>query len=93
MADIRKGADSFFVGEDPGERLAEIAFRREEGGRIVIDHTSVSDGLKGRGVGAELVEAVVGLARAEGAMIRPVCPYARKLMLKTPEYADVLFLN
>ncbi len=91
MDDIKRAGDRFFVGEDPAQALAEITFAREAGGRIVIDHTRVSELMKGRGLGASLVREVVALAREEGSMIRPVCPFARKVLLEDPSFADVLY--
>jgi len=87
---IRRGEGRFFVGDDPAQALAEITFTREAGGRIVIDHTRVSELMKGRGLGSSLVMEVVALARSEGITIRPVCPFAKKL-LEDPACADVLY--
>ena len=58
--------------------------------RIIIDHTDVSDELRGTGAGARLVDAAVQWARAEGKKIVPLCPYAKSVFDKTPAYRDVL---
>ena len=42
--------------------------------RIIIDHTDVSDELRGTGAGGRLVEAAVLWARAEKKLIVPLCP-------------------
>ena len=58
--------------------------------RIIIDHTDVSDELRGTGAGGRLVEAAVQWARAEKKIVIPLCPYAKSVFDKTPEYRDVL---
>lgn len=46
--------------------------------------------LAGKGVGKELVLAAVQFARREKARIIPICSYAKKVLERTDEYADVL---
>jgi predicted GNAT family acetyltransferase len=60
------------------------------GSRVIIDHTTVDDSLRGTGTGRKLVEAAVQWARSEKVKLMPLCPYARSVFDKTPEYADVL---
>ncbi len=68
--DPRGGA--FFV-EAGGERLAEMTYTQPSPGRAIIEHTSVSDRLGGRGVGTRLVLAGVEWARATGTKLVPHC--------------------
>jgi predicted GNAT family acetyltransferase len=60
------------------------------GSRVIIDHTSVDDSLRGKGIGGKLVQAAVEWARKDNAKLMPLCPYARSVFDKAPEYADVL---
>ena len=60
------------------------------GSRVIIDHTTVDDALRGTGAGKQLVEAAVLWARAESIKLMPLCPYAKSVFDKTPAYADVL---
>ena len=46
--------------------------------------------LRGTGAGARLVKAAVEWARAEKMQLMPLCPFAKSVFEKTPEYADVL---
>ena len=72
-----------------GERLAEMTYT-VAGSRVIIDHTDVDDRLRGTGVGKQLVRAAVEWARAEKARLLPLCPFAKSVFDKTPDYADVL---
>lgn len=78
-----------FVMERDGKRLAEMTYS-VAGSRVIIDHTTVDDALRGTGAGAKLVEAAVQWARAEHVKLMPLCPFAKSVFDKTPQYADVL---
>jgi len=83
----RNGA--FFIDEN-GEWIAELAYIKSGDGQITIDHTEVDEKLRGQGVGEELVKAAVDFARENGLKIKLICPYARKVFEKNPDYSDVL---
>jgi predicted GNAT family acetyltransferase len=78
-----------FVIDRDGARLARMTYSVADR-RIIINHTEVDAQLRGTGAGAKLVRAAVDWARAEGRQILPLCPYAKSVFEKTPEYADVL---
>lgn len=79
----------FFIQEE-GRDVAEMTYVRVGDERIIIDHTEVDDSLGGQGVGKMLVDAGVAMAREKGLTIMPLCPFAKKVMERTDEYADVL---
>ncbi len=79
----------FFIERD-GKRLAEMAYSAAGDNRIIINHTVVSDELRGTGSGARLVEAAVQWARGGRKTILPLCPFAKSVFDKTPGYSDVL---
>lgn len=83
----KKGA--FYV-EEGGDWLAEMTYYREGVRKIVIDHTEVSDELKGKGVGKALVNAAVQFARNNNLLIKPVCPFAKKVLESSEEFEDIL---
>jgi predicted GNAT family acetyltransferase len=83
-----KGAKGAFYIEREGKRLAEMTYSIA-GASAIIDHTSVDDALRGTGAGKRLVGAAVAWARQEGIKILPLCPFARSVFEKTPEFADV----
>jgi predicted GNAT family acetyltransferase len=53
-----------------------VADYRIEGGELLLTHTGVPVELRGRGIAARLVQAVVDHARAQGLTLVPVCSYA-----------------
>jgi len=83
----RRGA--FYIEKD-GEWIAEMTYQREGVRKIVIDHTEVDDSLKGKGIGNKLVEAAVIYTRRENLLIKPVCPFAKKVLESSEDYEDVL---
>ena len=85
----RSGHKGAFAWLRDGERLAEMTYT-VAGTRIIIDHTDVDDRLRGTGAGAKLDAAAVEWARKENARLMPLCPFARSVFDKTPEYQDVL---
>ncbi|MBL0745159.1 GNAT family N-acetyltransferase [Chryseolinea lacunae] len=80
---------SFFV-EDNGVRQAEMIFTKAGATRIIINHTEVSDALRGQSAGKQLVAAAVDYARTHALKIFPLCPFAKSVFDKTAEYQDVL---
>ncbi len=82
---------AFFV-EREGVRLAEMTYSKTpDGKRLIIDHTDVSEALKGQGVGKQLVGRAVEWARRDGLTIMPLCPFAKATFDKTPDWQDVLW--
>lgn len=90
MEEIRRQGNRFYMGESSKEPLAEITFVEKGFDHYIIERTFVSDSLRGQGAGQRLVNRVVELARKENKKIIPQCPYAKKVMTGSPEYADVL---
>ena len=79
----------FFI-EENGKRLAEMVFSKAGHNLIIIEHTEVSDALRGTGAGKKLVVAAVEHARNHHLKILPLCPFAKSVFDRTPELADVL---
>ena len=82
----RKGA--FFIDEE-GEWIAELTYVTDNG-VMTIDHTEIDEKLRGEGIGEDMVRAAVEYARENGLKINAVCPYAKKVIERTPELQDVL---
>lgn len=84
------GKNGAFYIEQEGEWVAEMTYQREGVRKIVIDHTAVSKELKGKGIGRSLVEAAVKFARGKNLLIKPTCPFVKKVLESSEEYEDVL---
>lgn len=78
----------FYVG-DPENPQASMVYRVDGKNNIIIEHTEVSESLKGMNAGNQLVQAAVAYARESGIKILATCPYARAVFQKNPEYSDV----
>lgn len=87
VVDGHRGA--FEVNVD-GKRLAEMTYTGAGDGTIIIDHTQVDDALRGTGAGKKLLAALVAWARESHTAVIPVCPFAKSVFEKTPEFQDVL---
>lgn len=85
-----KGSKGAFYIEQDGQRVAEMVFSKAGTDRIIIEHTEVSDVLKGTGAGKRLVAEAVNYARKNNIKIVPLCPFTKAIIDKTPEYQDVL---
>ncbi|CAM2798338.1 hypothetical protein SAMN05444143_101610 [Flavobacterium succinicans] len=80
---------SFFI-EIEGKQEAEMTFVFAGEDKIIIDHTGVNPGNEGKGLGKQMVAQAVTYARENNIKIIPLCPFAKKVFDKTPEFRDVL---
>lgn len=87
--EIKQENNRFYI-EENGEMTAEIVFSPDGENTIVIEHTVVSEDLRGQGIGEKLVRKTVEYARKEGKKIHPQCSYASALFEKHEEFQDVL---
>lgn len=85
--DSKKGM--FYIEQD-GEIIAEMTYVWAGTEKIIINHTEVNEILKGKGAGKQMLSKAVEFARQKGLKIIPLCPFAKSVFDKTPEYGDVL---
>lgn len=78
-----------YVARNAGHE-GEMTYSRAGPAMNIIDHTEVSDALRGQGVGAALVQRAVEDARRDGRSIVPLCPFAKAQFGRHPEWRDVL---
>ncbi|HET6722823.1 MAG TPA: GNAT family N-acetyltransferase [Chitinophagaceae bacterium] len=76
--------------EDDEVILAEMVYTMPSRDKMIIEHTEVSEELKGQNVGYQLVKTAVEYARTHNIKIIPLCPFANSVFRKKPEFADVL---
>jgi uncharacterized protein len=83
-----KGA--FFIFESD-QRLAEMVYTWAGDDKFIIEHTMVSDELKGQGIGRQLLDRAVAFAREKNLKIMPLCPFAKSVFDKDSSIRDVLY--
>ena len=74
--------------DDKHEAIMTFVFAGEK--QIIIDHTEVNPGNEGKGFGKKMVTKAVEYARENGIKIIPLCPFAKSVFDKVPEFSDVL---
>lgn len=79
----------FYV-EEEGETLAAMTYTMPAVNKMIIDHTEVSDKLRGKNAGYQLVHAAVEYARKHQLTIIPLCPFAASVFKRKPAFSDVL---
>ena len=72
-----------------GEILAEITWQTLDANTINANHTYVAPSLRGQGVAAQLLDALVALAKAEGWKIHATCSYVARQFAASEKYADI----
>ena len=86
----QEGEKGMFYVENDGEVQAEMVFHMTSPEHMVIEHTEVSEELRGQNVGYQLVNAAVEYARQHHIKITVWCPFAKKVFDKKPDFHDVL---
>ena len=90
--DIRhdEGNSGEFYIEKDGKRIALLDYRRSGESEMTITHTEVGEELAGQGIGKKLVGEAVKYARDNDLKVIATCPFAAKVIAKTPEFQEVL---
>ncbi len=86
--DVVGKSGRFYVIED-NETVAEMDYELPDKNTLLIVHTEVGKSLTGKGVGKQLVSAAVNYARDNSLSIKATCSFAKKVLDRTPEFADV----
>ena len=86
----KAGTKGMFYVESDKTTLAKMVYTMPSPDKMIIEHTEVSEELKGQNVGFLLVKAAVEFAREQNIKIIPLCPFANSVFKRKPEFADVL---
>ena len=86
----KSGTKGMFFVEQGGNILAEMVYTQPAANKMIIEHTEVSDELRGQNIGFQLVNTAVEYARKHHISIIPLCPFANSVFKKKPEFSDVL---
>jgi len=88
------GSKGLFYVKENDNIMAKMTYSMTGTDLMIIDHTEVSEELKGKNVGYQLVQAAVEYARTNHIKIFPLCPFANAVFKKkAAEYGDVLSRN
>lgn len=86
---VELGGDAFaFRHEQDGKMLAEITWTLLAD-VMVMDHTYVSEDLRGGGVAKQLLDRAAEYAREQGYKMEAVCSYVVTAFNRYKEYDDV----
>jgi len=86
VRDVREKS-RFELEEGGGVSFAD--YRRGADGTIAILHVETPAALRGQGIAGRLMDGIVALARAEGARLAPICPYAVAYLRRRADTRDV----
>ncbi len=89
MTDVRDNPARSRYELDVEGAIAFANYRRD-GDVMAITHTEVPASLRGGGIGSRLVEGIMDNARAQGLKVRPLCGFARRVMMQHPGFQDLL---
>jgi predicted GNAT family acetyltransferase len=82
--------NGYFHIDIEGKQEAKMTFVFAGDDKIIIDHTEVNPGNEGKGFGKKMVTKAVEWARENDIKIVPLCPFAKSVFDKVPEFRDVL---
>ena len=89
MINIEQNNKTFDLFYD-AEKAGFLEYNKNKEGILEITHTEVDPEFGGKGLGTELVKAAVAEAQKNNLKIISLCPYAKKVIQKTPEFKDLL---
>jgi uncharacterized protein len=72
-----------------GDQVAFAEYRLEAD-TITFTHTRVPEALRGRGIGTQLIEAGLSIARERNLKVVPQCPFFAAYIRAHPETQDLL---
>jgi predicted GNAT family acetyltransferase len=71
-------------------KVAGIADYQVSGDRVLFPHTEIDPSMRGKGLGAVLVQWALDDVRKAGRTIVPQCWYVAQFVDEHPEYKDLL---
>lgn len=76
-----------------GRKVGEITFVRIGSDKLIIDYTGVAPEFRNRKIGLTLVRNVANMARAQHRHVMTLCPFARAMFNRFPEFDDIRLMN
>lgn len=71
-------------------KISYLEFETDSHGWMTIWHTEVAEGLRGKGIGLELVTTAFQYAKENSLLVDVICPLANHLVEKHPEFKALL---
>lgn len=87
---IRSGHKGAAIALDQEKQIGEMTYSKPDDHLMIIDHTEVDPAYGGQGVGNQLLQAIVAMAREQDTKIIPLCPFAKAQFQKQKDIQDVL---
>lgn len=89
MINIEQNNETFDIFYD-AEKAGFLEYNKNKEGILEITHTEVDPEFGGKGLGLDLVKSAVEDAKKNNLKIVALCPYAKKMIAKKPEFKDLL---
>ena len=89
MNNTTKVTKSRFEIEQDGQ-IGYLEFETDGQGWMTIWHTEVAKGLRGRGIGLELVTTAFQYAKENSLRVDVICPLANRIVETHPEFRALL---
>lgn len=83
------GIDAIFH----GQIIGQVSFVRIGMDKLIIDYTSVAVPHRGKNIGLTLVRQVAQMARSQKRRVITICPFARAMFNRFPEFDDIRLMN
>lgn len=79
-----------FLINDNNETIAEVTFHDIDENTVNINHTFVSDSLRGQGIAGKLMKAAAEQLQSQNKKAVLTCSFAVKWFERNPEYSNLL---
>lgn len=86
--EIIKGENKFYIGDEHSP-TAKLTYYHQDEDTIVVDHTYVSESLRGQGIAGKLFETFVDFVREQNLKVVPQCSYIETRMDQSTQYNDI----
>lgn len=83
------GFDAFYK----DKIIGQVTFVRIGMDKLIIDYTRVEAPYRGQNIGLTLIRHVANMARAQHRRIITMCPFARAMFNRFPEFDDIRLMN
>ena len=88
--EIIKEKNKVYIKNENNTEVAYITFPQIEAGIVLINHTYVSEELRGMKIAEQLMEAACEVIRSNDQKVIPQCSYAKHWFEKHPLQQDIL---